>query len=272
MFNILKRKKPLHIRFFTNRDGLADLFPPEKLSKSVPDWWRNTPLYLPVDPEMEKTRVKQGGMTPPQKLRKSSKHCYAIQETFKHAINFPLWTDSFLEVTHKDGVRGMAPGKSSNNGGRGLGEQHPRQQYPGLLPDNYCNWKFNSAWLAYTEEYVPFWMCDPFYHKQNRDWQTMNGVIEFHYQHNLNVNLIVRKPPPPVDDQKEQRLQYEFHAGDSLAYFVPMAHDRKIIVSAEQVTDKEWDRLHWHHSIWFGHMKGVKRNNKGGCPIHIGKS
>lgn len=271
MFSIIKRKKPLHVRFFTNRAGLANLFPPEKLSKATPEWWKKTPLYLPPNEKVAEEQRRTRGMASPEKLRKSSKHCYAIQETLKHAINFPLWCDAYIEVDHKDKVASMAPGQASRNNGRGLGEQHPREQYPGLLPDNYCNYKFNSAWVAYTEEYVPFWMCDPFYHKFNREWQTMNGVIEFHYQHNLNVNTILRKPSPPTKKGKEVKLQYEFKAGDSIAYFIPMAHDRKIIVSAEEVTDKEWERLHWQHHIWFAHHKGVRNNNKGGCPIKVGE-
>ena len=270
MFNIIRRKKPLHVRFFTNRQGLADLFPPQKLSQNTPEWWKKTPLFLPPAPQMEEQSKRRGAMMRPEKLRKSSKHCYAMQETFKHAINFPLWCDAFLEVDHKDNVASMAPGKSNSNNGRGLGEQHPRVQYPGLLPDNYCNFKFNSAWVAFTEENVPFWMCDPFYHKVNRDWQAMNGVIEFHYQHNLNVNLILRKPPAPKKNQRQQKIQYEFQAGDSIAYFVPMVHDRKVIVTAEEISDKEWERLHWQHSIWFGHHKGMKRNDQGGCPIAVG--
>jgi predicted NUDIX family phosphoesterase len=98
----------------------------------------------------------------------------------------------------------------------------------------------------------------------------MNGVIEFHYQHNLNVNLILRKPPAPKKNQRQQKIQYEFRAGDSIAYFVPMVHDRKVIVTAEEISEKEWERLHWQHSIWFGHHKGMKRNDQGGCPIAVG--
>ena len=270
MFSIIKRKKPLHVRFLTKRDKLADLFPPQRLSKETPNWWKNTPLFLPPFNSTNSPSLRSNKINTIKNLRKSSKHCYAIQETFKHAINFPLWSDAYVEVDHKDAVSSYAPGKANSNDGRGFGEQHPKQQYPNLLPDNYCNFKFNSVWLAITEEYVPFWMCDPFYNKFNRDWQTMNGVIEFHYQHNLNVNLILRKPLPPKKNQKEQKIQYEFRAGDSIAYFVPMAHDRKLIITAEQVTEKEWDRLHWQHHIWFHHHKGMKKHNQGGCPITIG--
>lgn len=272
MFNIIKRKKPLHIRFFTDKDGIAELFPPRKLSHDIPEWWKKTPLTLPIDPKMEESRQRRGRnpITTPEPLRKSSKHCYAIQETFKRGIGFPLWCDAFVEVRHDDKVMGIGPGNSIASGKYGVGEQHPREQYPGLLPDTYCNFKFNSAWLAYTEEYVPFWMCDPFYHKQNREWQGMNGVIEFYHQHNLNVNTIMRKPPKPEEGQKEQRIQYEFHAGDMLAYFIPMAHDRKIIVSAEQISKKDYERLHYQHNIWFSHAKEARKRGIGGCPMDLG--
>lgn len=271
MFSIIKRKKPLHVRFFTEKDGVAELFPPQKLSRTIPEWWKKTERHLPVNDEIEK-RFQQrtrNPMTRPEALRKSVKHCYAIQETFKHGIGFPMWCDAFVEVSHDDRTIGMGPGGSAPSGRSGLGEQHPREQYPGLLPDNYCNFKFNSVWVAYTEEYVPFWMCDPFYHKQNREWQGMNGVLEFYHQHNLNVNTILRKPPKPKKGQKETKIQYEFHAGDMLAYFIPMAHDRKIIVTAEQVGEKEWRRLHYQQSIWFAHAKEARKRNIGGCPINF---
>ena len=239
MFNIIKRKKPLHVKFFTCQDAIADLFPPRKLSQATPDWWRKTPSLLAEEKDASLDHLRRGMVQMPKKMRKSSKHCYAIQKTFEHAIGFPLWSDVIVEVGADDRVAAMAPGKSQNMPGKGgPGEQHPRSQYPGLLPRDWCNWKFNSAWIAYTEEPVLFWMCDPFYHKENRDWQSMNGVIEFYHQHNLNVNTILRKPPKPAEGESETRLQYNFNAGEMIAYFVPMVHDRKVLFQRNKLASQ----------------------------------
>jgi hypothetical protein len=271
MFNIIKRKKPLHVKFFTCQDAIADLFPPRKLSQATPDWWRSTPAYLDGPPYKEGS-LERGMVQQPKNMLKSTKHCYAVQKTFEHAIGLPLWSDVVVEVASNDAVAALAPGKAQRLPGKAApGEQHPRVQYPGLLPDNWCNWKFNSAWVAYTEEFVPFWMCDPFYHKVNRDWQGMNGAIEFYHQHNLNVNTILRKPPKPKKGAKESHLQYSFNAGEMIAYFVPMVHDRKIVVTAEQVSLKDWDKLHYQQSIWFNHASEVRKRNIGGCPFNLGE-
>lgn len=273
MFTIWKKKKPLEVRFFTDRDGLVDLFPPQFLGRDVPDWWKNTPAYVDDTPPPNgmKEDPRLAGRIKPKKLNKSAKHCYSIQETLKRAISFPCWSDAFLQVDHTGRVKHLAPGKAHMHKGKNLGEQHPKKQYPGLLTQEWTNWKWNAAWMAYTEEFVPFYMCDPFYHKVSRDWQTMPGVIEFHYQHNLNVNTILRTPPKAKEGEKQQVIEYEYRAGDHLAYFVPMIHDREIIIKAEQVDDKEWERLHYGHNIWFSSATEHRKRDLGGCPFHMGK-
>jgi len=259
MFNIIRRKKKLEVRFFTQEDGLVELFAPQKLSRFTPDWWKNTPSTLP--------EVKGSKTRTPAKLRKTAKHCYSIQKTFEAAIAFPLWCDAFVEVLPDGRTTGVAP---SNQ--KGLGEQHPTEQYPGLLNRDWANYKFGSPWVSYTEENIQFWMTDPFYHKQNRDWQTMPGVIEFYHQHHTNVNTILRTPPLPKKGQKGKGFQYEFHAGDIMAYFVPRVGDRKITIKAEQVSEKEWQRLHFGNRIWWSPATQHRKLDIGGCPIKIGSS
>jgi len=261
MFNIIKRKKPLHIRCLTAKPKIANLFPPKKLSQDIPEWWKNTPAYMPAPKTKNTFSDLRNRIT---KLHRSAKHCYAMQETFKQGIGFYLWSDAFIEVAHNDRIEAVSPDRHP------FGSQHDKRQYPGLLPDNYCNYKLNSPWMFYTEEHVPFWMCDPFYHKLNRDWQTMNGVVETYYQHTLNVNLILRKPLPVKGKQKEQRIQYEFCAGDCIAYLIPMTHDRKIILTAEEISEKEWEKLRAHQRIWFRHHREMIRHNQGGYPTTIG--
>jgi len=259
MFSIIKRKKPLEVRFFTQRDGLVDLFPPQPISHCIPDWWKNTPATLDSPPsEDPRHRFR------PKKLNKSIKHCWSIQKTLELGITFPLWEDNFITVDHNGGVHPMRPNGMPD---ARLGEQHPKRQYPGLLNDDWVNWKFNAEWMAYTEEPVNFYMTQPFYHMQDRSWECMPGVIEFHWQHNLNINTILRKPKGT--DKKPAAIQYEFNAGTVMNYFIPMVNDRKIVIKAEQVTAREWEKLHYGYSMFTSSASTHRKNNWGGCPFDI---
>lgn len=261
MFSIFKREKPVVLRFITKNDGLVDLFPPKPLSQCVPTWWKNTPSYLEspsVDPRTKKPIVPR-----PSKLQKTVKHCYSIQKTLERGIALPLWQDMYITVDHNGKAHPVGPAQAPNT----LGEQHPKAQYPGLLSDDWVNFKFKGGWLAYTEEYVPFYMTNPFYHMQDHQWQAMPGVIEFHHQHNLNVNTILRKPEGTNEAPKA--IEYEFKAGDTLAYLVPMT-DRKIIIKAEQVSEKEYEKLKFGHKMWFSSAAEHRKRNMGGCPFNFG--
>ena len=259
MFSILKRKKPLEVRFFTQRDGLVDLFPPQPISQCIPEWWKKTPSLLESPPNQDPRHLFR-----PKKLNKSVKHCWSIQKTLELGIAFPLWEDNFITVDHNGTVHPMRPNGSPD---ARLGEQHPKRQYPGLLNDDLVNWKFNAEWMAYTEEPMNFYMTQPFYHMQDRSWECMPGVIEFYHQHNLNINTVLRKPKGT--DEKPAAIQYEFNAGTVMNYFMPMMHDRKLIIKAEQVTKREWEKLHYGYRMFTNSASVHRKNNWGGCPFDI---
>lgn len=259
MFGILKRNKPLEVRFFTKNDGLVDLFPPQPLSRVIPDWWKNTPALLEPHEEDRKRFPYR-----PKKLHKSAKYCWSLQKTLELGIAFPLWRDMFVTVDHTGRAHPMT---GSGQPERRLGEQHPKAQYPGLLTDDWVNFKFNAEWMAYTEEPVNFYMTHPFYHMKDRNWECMPGVIEFYWQHNLNINTILRKPKGT--DKKPTAIEYEFLAGTVMNYFIPMVQDRKLVIKAEQVTEREWDKLHYGYKMFSSSATVHRKNNWGGCPFDI---
>ena len=277
LFNIKKSKpKPLKIRFFTQNYGLVETVPPVPLSRCVPDWWRDTESYI----DHQKTpmpNVEDGGgsknmpglMFRPKKLNKTVKHCWSIQKTLELGIAFPLWADYIISVNDKGGINPHGPNPHQN---RQAGEQHPKVQYPGLFSDEYCNWKFNAPWVAYTEEPVNFYMTQPFYHMKNRDWEAMPGVIEFYHQHNLNVNTMLRVPkaiPTPKGQKPKMTIkEYDFKVGTILNYFIPMVEPgRKVIIEPMQVTEHEWKKLHFGFDMFHSTASEHRKNNWGGCPF-----
>jgi hypothetical protein len=244
-------KKPSKkiVRWFTTHVGLPEMYPPAPLSKHTPEWWKKTPAYSP-------TSKNKGGWVP-QKLQKTVKHCYAVQKLWENSFALPLWWDMFVGLNSKGEIGAKVPANQTP------GENHPVEQYPGMLSSGWVNWKVKSPWVVYTEEYLPFYVSSPFYHIQDHNWQTMPGHTEFFHQHHTNINMIFRKPSSSAG------LEYEFRAGDIIAYLTPM-FEGDVEFICETIDQKELDRLEFGQKMWFNPATFARRNNIGGCPFHRG--
>jgi hypothetical protein len=248
------KKKKVVVRFFTTQDGLPELFPPTRLTKSMPAWWKSTPAY--VDPPKNSPPEMMRRIIP-IKHRKSVKHCYSIQKLFEHGWVMPMWADSIVNVLPDGSIGGAVPSGESG------GEHHPVAQYPGMITADWVNWKMTSPWLIYADKPAQFMITNPFYHIQDHNWQTMPGETEFFYQHHSNINMIFRKP------NGSSAFQYEFRAGDVIAYITPM-FEGDVEMVAERIDPKEKERLEFGSKIWFSPATQARKNGIGGCPLHRG--
>lgn len=246
-----KKPERIVLSCYTTRTGIPELFSPQRLIKSMPDWWKQTKSL--IDPEIKangKTRFQS-----PTKLNKSIKRCYAVQKTFEYGLCVPMWSDAYVGVNASGYPTATVPG------GEMPGEHHPVEQYPGMMTNNWVNFKFKSPWLIYTNKPVHFYLSNPFYNIQEHNWQTMPGVVEFFYQHHSNINMIFKRPNGSAG------FEYEFRAGDVLAYLIPM-FEQDIEVKAETIDQKDYDRLEFGEKIWFSSASGQRRMDIGGCPFH----
>jgi hypothetical protein len=227
MFNPFVRVKSerVKLRALTSTPRLAEVLPVIKLSKALPNWWRNLPSTFddppPPDPRMPPHPQKQ----------MSAKHCYAMQEVFKNGLGIPLWADHLLCVTPEGRAHAHAPGKGMP------GDQHPPQQFAGMLSPSSVHFKFHSPWWLIADRPMHFWMCHPFYHQRDPfRFQTMPGAVEYHNQHSTNVNVILPRPA--------KTTEIEFAAGEMIAYLMPM-EDVRIDLVVEEVTEAEIDRVNF---------------------------
>ena len=106
--------------------------PPIELTKCVPDWWRTLPLYADV------TLPKGFAVSRPPTI----KHCYALQELFKHGIGLRLWRDVFVTFEADGTVVSDAP----NGAAARIGTSHPSFQFPHAFNATTQHYKFFSPW------------------------------------------------------------------------------------------------------------------------------
>lgn len=240
-----KKSKKVVLRCITAVQGLDQLYPPARLPKYIPDWWKKAPAFN--EPVIDEKRYS------PSKMRKTVKHCYAIQKLLERGIALPMWSDAYVMVKSDGEPRAVTPS------GR-TGTHHPERQYPGMLAPSWVNYKLESPWLFYTEEPVHWAMVNPFYHIKDHMWQAMPGVTEFFYQHHTHTNIVFRRPAGAIAHE------YEFRPGDIVAYFVPM-FEADVEVAVEVVSDEEMRKLEFGTKIWFNSADGHRDNNIGGCPL-----
>lgn len=235
MFNPFFWVKPerIELRALTAIPRLAEFLPVTKLSRSLPDWWRDLPSTF--EPPQPPTNAKSPPSAPRPLTQLSSKHCYAMQETFKNGLGIPLWADHTISLTPDGRANAMAPGKGKP------GTQHPPPQFTGMLAPNALHFKFHSPWWLVAKKPVHFWMCHPFYHQRDPfRYHAMPGSVEYRNQHSTNVNVTFRKPSTPIDIQ--------FNAGEMVCYLIPMT-DVRVDLVVEEVSEAEIERINFTRNI-----------------------
>lgn len=234
----------LKVRALTSIPRLAEVLPITKLSKSLPDWWRNLPMTIDTpgpprpDPRM-----------PPRPLKQiTAKHCYAMQEVFKTGYGIPLWADYTISMTPDGRAHAHALGKGKP------GDQHGVPQFTGMLSQNSVHFKFHSPWWLIADRPMHFWMCHPFYHQRDPfRFHTMPGAVEYQNQHSTNVNVILPRPNQPTD--------VEFAAGEMIVYLIPMGEER-IDLTVEEVSDADIDRVNYTKYITLRPLLFNRKRNR----------
>jgi len=227
------RRKAVRLHAFTSTIGLSKILPPVRLSSSLPGWWEQ------LEPHYETKGYRNPQIRQPPRARTlTAKHCYSMQEVFKRGIGIPLWTDTHV-VVHADG-RLEAFGHNPNVAR--AGETHPVQQFPGLLMRTAQHFKFVSPWSFVCEAPMHFGWTHPFYHQPDPfRFHTLPGVVEYRHQHATNINIVLPR-------REGERQDFDFTAGEFLAYIFPMFDERLDLV-VQEVTNADIARINAASSI-----------------------
>lgn len=223
----MTRKAKLKLYALTSTAGLATIAPPVRLLNKLPSWWTQLDAYADLgDPKGPLAKRFRRVKIP------TARHCYSMQEVFKRGIGLPLWSDTRV-VIDADGrldVEGRNPQVPA------AGTAHPEQQFAGLAECSVQHLKFMSPWSFVCERAVQFLWAHPFYHQPNVfRFHTLPGIVEYRNQHATNVNVMLSR-------RSGERQEFEFVAGELLAYIFPVSDD-KLTLSVEEVSERELDRV-----------------------------
>jgi len=180
MFN--RKKEPL-MTFFTATVDLTkdELIVPRPAKNFIPEAWQQMPKI-----------VKNYESTLSIRQHKTAKSCPSFADYFTQGVILPAWCDMAFKKDLKTGNIEMAAGDTNNpyqievhDDGQLLDYFTPYHQ---SAPATQI-FKLGSPWYIKTR---PGWsvLQLPLFYHDNKNWQTMAGIIDTDVSHALNVQVL----------------------------------------------------------------------------------
>lgn len=156
--------------------------------------------------------------------------CPGFIDLYKRAIALPMPYDITLEYSAKrDSLRYIIPNeiKDAIKGLVALIAKHTPEQYNKAFPE-FENLKIVIPWFAFGPEDHSFLMTNNFF-QTKKDIHILNGVLEFHFQHSINIQSFFKKEDFRIDIKK----------GEPLGLLIPLKDNVKYNIHYEQVPREE---------------------------------
>lgn len=242
------KPKKIILNAYTCRSDVYENSRPEKASNFFPEWWKQTP----------KEFKSPNQISPLPTI----KRCYGFLEQFQHGFMLPMWSDFALEIMPNGALRWEFSDRKSEAAPH-MAEQ--RGAY--LAPEKYLHMKLVSPWTFSCAEDIHWQFIQPVWNFDQPDNLIIpSGIIEFKYQHGVNVNMFF----PDRHLAGVRTIPW----GQPLYHIIPIS-ERPIELRHHLVTVEEWMRLNDSHAglsfskSYVNHKKATKAiEAKGKCPFH----
>lgn len=218
-FNFLKKK--IVVDTFTNNPLLAQSTACiQPAARFYPDWWKATNKTF--------SSVNGNNMVIDGPTIKS---CQGIIDLYKNSFILPLWSDLVMEV-YEDNYSWQWAELSSPDI-----NSHPPAQFDNPV-NNLSQWhhaKFVSPWFCVSKSDIKFACVEPVWTTIENNYfiKYLSGVIDFKYQHSMNINMFIPKIP--------RRLKFDF--AQPIYQIIPLTDSYEIEFKPQVVDSNEWSRL-----------------------------
>lgn len=247
------KKKPVILDAYTLDPTIFRLARPDHANKFFPDWWKTLPKTVSVPG----TRVPFPTV----------KTCRGIIDYYDRGIVIPMWTDSLISVSDKFQKKHTITSAQQNPNPSTL----PPEQWRTWISDkDFGHIKYQSPWYFNCKEDIKFVFTHPMYNSSTpQDYLVLPGVVDFKYQHESNVNIMV--------EYQDKTRDIMIHAGDPLVNIFPLT-EREVIINHHLVTKEELEKITLYPVVFRGVYNFFKKNiqrmeeeEKAKCPFHFGK-
>jgi hypothetical protein len=252
------KSKKIVVDAFTFDPTTHKLFPIRPAVYSIPEWWKQLPST--IDKKVsERLSIKSGTM----------KNCDGFKSLYKAGFMLSMWSDLVINVEEGAGNNvfdvAFANRLLSSIGSRDI-VAHDAEQYGHNFPELFQT-KVLSPWLMKQDSDLKWLWLEPTWNliENNVDVKILPGIIDFKYQHQLNINILLKK----------SGTLFESIAGEPIAQLIPLT-DKEVIIKNHLISKEEWASISNTANPQFKFFNGYKTakniarsmENPKKCPFH----
>tara|TARA_A100001037_G_scaffold290082_1_gene302512 strand:+ start:2148 stop:2912 length:765 start_codon:yes stop_codon:yes gene_type:complete len=204
---------------------------PQYMKPSNISWWDKLPT------------VSMDNFDP---MKANMKTCVGFIDFYKNAISLPSCFELIINYEKENNEKldwfppvsqnGSAPYQNfAKDSHTPIVEIHHPIQWGDAFPD-MRQFKYVYPWYVEGPKNHKFLMTNNFW-QTKKDLQVLNGVLDFYYQHSLNLQFFMRA--------KSQRVIFKY--GESPAVLVPLNEKIKYKINYNYVSSEEWNKLQANH-------------------------
>ena len=236
--------------FWSAMAGLEDIVPPQPAKNYIPEWWKDTPSFIPNAEEE----------FPVPRDRGTIKVCPSVQDWFLQGYVLPMWCDLHIELKENGEGRVLSPDGPAQGMFMNpeafdswLPEQQKKQAVAVFRPA--CPWRMKTP-VGYSSYQFPMW-----YHF-NPDFEVPPGPVWSDEYHTINPQIILK-----------HYGEIKIKRGTPLCVFVPYKREPddtfhyEIIKRDEECKSLEQKTHLIAQTKMIGGYKEMQKE-KGGCPMH----
>lgn len=216
-------KKKIKLDCYTHIPGLIKM-QPLKTAARPPSWWSKIKSLYKVYDSKKGMHLKAPTV----------KTCPGVVEYIRKPININLWTDLNIIVSPDGRIKAAGPFNTIE--GIDMVEVHDTKQYHEDLYGKAVVVKLVTPWTVKTNEETNFLLAEAHYSPELRNLgiKVIPGVLNFKYQHSLNVFLVL-----PV---KEKEYEIELKYDTPLMSVFPMT-EREVEINMHEVDGAFMNRM-----------------------------
>jgi hypothetical protein len=219
--NFVFKQKPVNVDLFTSNPEAFEFGKVDYARKFIPEWWKSLPV-IGGDDLLKKRNMR---------------YCAGFNDLYQKGFIVPAWSDTHIEV----GAIGVDYGTYQYSDQTSKAEFHAQDQrgaFANYL--EYMHLKLIPPWHVRCKEAVQFSAFGAQYNQEElRDYVVALGLLDFKYQHSINVNMFFPK-------EKEAKKILIKH-GTPLMHVTPLS-ERDLKIHRHLVSESELSLMVKHNN------------------------
>lgn len=172
------KRNEVIVKLYTCEPNHFEFFKLRKATKDYPEWLK----------KLSSEYYEPGFIPAPIP---TAKRCPAVIDYFKKSMVIPSQFDVYLKAGVNNTSGWLTPTQETAN----MIKTFSSEQKVGF---NTPHVKIDTSWICIEETGINFMIADAYYNNFNEPWRIVPGILDFKYQHSLNINVAYNNQEDPI--------------------------------------------------------------------------